>query len=291
MFGRRRCLLDGTCFLAGLKNYLFSLGLRCSNESVASPTGDSYCWAGNNGFKRLSLQCWPWEQFCPADNFGHRTFPFNGHDMNTSHAFNLSDLVDNIHCDVHAFIFLILGIFHAFDNIIGDFKARHGILHVACHAERTGGSDSSKDKCLFMQAKITAHFHEFFKSLNIIDQLGLDEISPGRNLFGKPGGPVFIGKGKRICSCAKKETRLIILDLFAALKFSGIPHIAHHAKQLDGIHVENTLSAGMIAELLVITGKAEQVFQTKGTGTEDVTLHADTVPVATGHLDDRLNSF
>jgi hypothetical protein len=47
----------------------------------------------------------------------------------------------------------------------------------------------------------------------------------------------------------------------------------------------------MISKLLVVTGKAKQIFQTKSTGTKDVTLHADPIPVAARHLDYRLNSL
>jgi hypothetical protein len=142
-----------------------------------------------------------------------------------------------------------------------------------------------------MEAKVTAHFHELFKSRYIINKLGLDEIGTCRNLFGKPGGPVFIWKGKGVGSCPEEEPRLAALDFLAALELLEVPHIPHHAKQLDGIHVKNTLGAGMVAEFLVISGKAEQVFQAKGACPQDITLHADSVPVAACHLDYRLDPF
>ena len=47
----------------------------------------------------------------------------------------------------------------------------------------------------------------------------------------------------------------------------------------------------MVTEFLVITGETEQVFQAHGRSGQQVTLHADPVPVTTGHLDDRFNPF
>jgi hypothetical protein len=47
----------------------------------------------------------------------------------------------------------------------------------------------------------------------------------------------------------------------------------------------------MVAEFLMIAGEAQKIAESQGGGAEDVTLHADPVPVAAGHLDDRLNPF
>ncbi len=47
----------------------------------------------------------------------------------------------------------------------------------------------------------------------------------------------------------------------------------------------------MVAELLVVTGEAEQVLQAHGRSGQQVTLHTDPVPVTTGHLDDRFYSL
>ncbi len=47
----------------------------------------------------------------------------------------------------------------------------------------------------------------------------------------------------------------------------------------------------MITKFLVITGQTKQVLQSHGRSGKKITLHSDPVSIATGHLDDRLNTF
>ena len=244
-------------FFPGPDNYLFSFRLCLGNNSFPFITGDCFSRTEHNCFGWCSFHNRPGQEFRPADNFRQSTFPLNGHDVNTGYPFYVPDLVDDINRDIHALIFLVLGIFHALDDIIGNLEARYEFFHVACHAKRTRWGNSGKYISFFMQAEITAHLHELFKSIYIIYQLGLDEIGTGCNLFGKPRGPVFIWKCKGIGSSPEKKPRLAALDLLAALKFLGVPHIPHHSQELNGVHVKNTLGSRMIAEFLVISRQAE----------------------------------
>ena len=83
----------------------------------------------------------------------------------------------------------------------------------------------------------------------------------------------------------------MVFYCIAALEFFPIPHITHHTDKLDGIHVKDPFCAGMVAELLVVTGQAQQILQTESTCTQDITLHADPVSVTACHLDYRFYPF
>ena len=57
-------------------------------------------------------------------------------------------------------------------------------------------------------------------------------------------------------------------------------------EQRDGVQVENGLGLGMVAQLGVVAGEAEQVLNAQGGGAQQVRLQGDAVTVAAGHLED-----
>ena len=211
--------------------------------------------------------------------------------MNTGNTFNFTYLVDNIHTDVDALIFLVLGIFHAIEDIIRHIHSRNELLHIPGHSKRSWRGNAGENIDLFIETEISDHAHEFRKLLYIIYDLGLNKVSAVGHLLPHPGSPELKWPGKRICRSAQKKTGFMLFYRFSALKLFVIAHGLDHPKELDGVHVKNAFCAWMIPKFLVIAGQAEQVFQSKGAGAEDVTLHADSIPVSTGHLDDRLKAF
>src|SRR5215813_2323522 len=74
-----------------------------------------------------------------------------GHDMDTGHAFDLADLLDQLDADLLAFELLVLRPFDAVDDRIGDVDARH----IGAHPARTAGggerSDAHQDEAFLVQ--------------------------------------------------------------------------------------------------------------------------------------------
>ena len=231
------------------------------------------------------------QQAGPFTNLGHGLFPFNSHDMDTGHTFDLLDLVDDVHTDVNALFLLVRGIFHAVDHLVGHIHTRHELFHVTCHPQRLGRGDTGQDMGLFVETEITAHLHETGEFFHVVYDLGLDEVGPGGDFLSQPYRSELEGIGKWVGRAAKEETGFTALDLFTALKPFSIPHLPNHAQELDGIHIKDTLGPRMVAKFLMVPGQAEQVLQPQGRGSQQVALHTDPVPVPAGHLDDRFHSF
>ena len=209
--------------------------------------------------------------------------------MDPGHALDLADLVDHINTDVDPLVLLVRGSPHPVNHLVGDIHAGHEFFHVAGHAQGTGRGDPGQDGDLLINAQIADHLHEFGELLHVIDDLGLDKIGAIGRLFPQSRSPVGKGLGKGVGCAAQKEPRLFTLDLLAALEPALVAQRPHHTEHLDGVHVKDPFGARMVAELLVITGQAEQVLQPQGRGAQDIALHPDPVPVAAGHLDNRLH--
>ncbi len=212
--------------------------------------------------------------------------------MNPGHPFDLAALLDDLNADRDPFFLLVLGPLQAPDHLVGDIQPRHEILHVTGHPQGTGRGHPGQNKEFFIKAEIANRRHEFGEPLHVVDNLGLDEIASVARLLGQAGGPGgLVRSGEGVGGATQEEAGFMALDRLAALELFSVPHLAHHPQQLDGVHIEDPLGAGMVAELLVIAGKAEQIFQPQGRGPQDIALHPDPIAVAAGHLDNRLHPF
>ena len=267
---------------AGIGNNLFSLSpglvnqlfggssIRYRSSSIRYRRNLSLC-PDHNGligfscfFQRYNrcgdiIKGWPRQQTCTLADLRYRIFPLNSHDMNTGHALDLFNLVDDINTDIDTFLRFILCSPHPVYDLIGHVHARYKFFHIVGHANGFGRGNTGKNICFFRQTQIPGHFHEFCKFLDVVDNLGLDEISAVGNLLAHAHGTELKGIGKRIGCSTKEQLGRLTLDLFSALEFLGIPHVPNHTEHLDGIHVKDTLGARMITKLLMVTGQTEQV--------------------------------
>ena len=153
--------------------------------------------------------------------------------MHTGHTGNLPDLVDYINADIDSLLLLVACSSKAINHLVRDIHAWHKLLHVACHAEGFGRGNTGKDVAVIIYAQITHHLHELPELLNIIDDLGLNEIRACLYLLAKTRGPEFKGISKGIGSAAQQKPWLCCLDILAALEFFLIPHTLYHGEKLD----------------------------------------------------------
>ncbi len=171
---------------------------------------------------------------------GDGLFPFNGHDMDTGNTLDLLDLIYNVDTDIDAFLLFIGGTFHPVNDLIGHVHTRNEFFHVAGHAQRLRRGNTGQDIDFFIQPHITAHLHESGKFFYVVDDLCLDEIGPGSNLFAQTNSTKFKRIGKGVGGSPKKKLGCGTFYLFTTLKFFRIPHVPNHAEHLDGIHIKDT---------------------------------------------------
>ena len=153
---------NGVSLCAGSGNNFFSLGLCLVHHCIGSGGVNSSlrlcsdlnglcslrnCFCNSSGF--VIIKGGAWQQTCALTDLSYRFFPLNGHDMDTSHAFYLFYLVDNINADIDSFLLLVLSTLHPVDDLIGHVHTRHEFFHVARHAQRLGRGNTGKDICLF----------------------------------------------------------------------------------------------------------------------------------------------
>ena len=174
-------------------------------------------------------------------DFADRLLPLNRHDMDTSHARNLLDLIDDVHADVDAFLLLVLRALHPLDHRVGHIHARHRAFHVAGHAQGLGRGDTGEDVGLLGQAEFAGLLHEGRKLLDVVDDLGLDEVRAAGDLLAHAHGPELERPGERVGRRAEEELRGLALQLLAALELLRVAQVPHHAEQLDRVHVEHAL--------------------------------------------------
>jgi hypothetical protein len=61
--------------------------------------------------------------------------------------------------------------------------------------------------------------------------------------------------------------------------------------QLNGINIKDVLGSGMVAKLLMVTGKAEDIADAQGYGTQYITLNGYPIPVSADYLHHRVNAL
>ena len=140
-------------------------------------------------------------------------------------------------------------------------------------------------------------FHPLLKPLHIVDALGLDKIDPGFHLLGQPDHPELervaegIRRGPDEYPGLHNRGILAVLYFITADEQLLISHRLQGIYKLDGVKIEDILAGAVVAELLVIAGKAEDVLQPQGIGAQDIALDRDPVPVPAGYLDYRLQTL
>jgi len=60
--------------------------------------------------------------------------------------------------------------------------------------------------------------------------------------------------------------------------------------QLHGIQIKDILALGVIAELLVIPGEAENIMDIEGGSSQDIALQGNSVSIPGDHLENRLQA-
>ncbi len=258
---------NGLRFLPGCGDNLFGLSLGLSQQGIGGITADlnglgsrSRSLFDRRGHSILSKGR-AWQQAGAFANLRHCLLPFDGHDMHTGHARNLFHLIDDVHADADAFLLLIFRALHPLDDLVGHIHARHELLHVVRHAQGLGRGHARKDVGLLGQAEVAGHLHELRKLGDVVDDLGLNEVCAVGDLLAHAHGPELERPGERVGCRAKEQLRCLALQLLAALELLRVAQVPHHAEELDRIHVEHALGAGMIAELLVIARQTEQILQ------------------------------
>ncbi len=220
--------------------------------------------------------------------------------MNTRHAGDLPHLVDDVHAELHALfapglaagLFVLNALasaFHTLHDLVGHVQARHFVPHVAGHSGRLDGPYAGQDLHPLVQATVVHLFHPAGELGHVVYELRLDEVHTGVGLLGQAGRPEVEGSGEGVLGCADEEARLNG-DLLAALELLLIPHPLDDLDELDRVNVENVLRPWVVAEALVVAGKAEQVAHAQGVGPQQVALDGDAVAIPTGHLDNRLQA-
>ena len=199
---------------------------------------------GDNGFSGggfvYRIKGRPGQQTGFFAYLGDGLFPLNGHDMDTGNTLDLLDLIYNVDTYIDAFLLFIDRTFHPVNDFIGHVHARNEFFHIAGHPQRFRRGDTGQDMDFFIQPHITAHFHEFGKFFYVVDDLCLNEIGPGSNLFAQTDSTKFKGIGKRVGGSSKEKFGCGTFYLFSTLKFFRIPHVSNHTEHLDGIHIKDT---------------------------------------------------
>ena len=118
--GRLGLSLKPGGFLPGLGDDLFRFPLSRRHDlggigaGRALPDYNFFFYDLVGGFRRSSIivvELRPFGKLGPLDDFRHGAFPFDGHDMDAGHPFDLTDLVDDVDADVDSLFFLVLGTF------------------------------------------------------------------------------------------------------------------------------------------------------------------------------------
>ena len=90
--------------------------------------------------------------------------------------------------------------------------------------------------------------------------LGLYEPRTGFNLFIQTDQSHFKRFGERICGCTDQKLGRFF-HLLAGQEKTFV-HLSDSGNELDGIKIEHALGFGLIAEFLVVAGKAQYIMDT-----------------------------
>ena len=132
--------------------------------------------------------------------------------MDSGHALYLAQLLDQVNANLDAFplpglgarllvrgrqLVLALagpwraGFCHPLNQFIGDQNTGHVFLHILRHARAFQRADAGQNVSFLVDAKFAHLFHELLESLNIVDQLRLDEVRAGLDFFLQAIRPEF----------------------------------------------------------------------------------------------------
>ena len=176
--------------------------------------------------------------------------------MKTGHTLHLLEPFDGFDADIDSlFSLLFFGCAgQPLNDFIGHIHAGDPFFHVPGHAHVLHGGQSCQNVNFFMQSAIPDLLHPFFKFIQVVDALGLDEFRSGSNFLCQPGNADFKRIGKRVGRRADKHLRRAF-DIVAAEKFALIAHVSHCLEQLHGVQIVNILALSVITEALVVAGK------------------------------------
>ena len=122
-------------------------------------------------------------------------------DMDSSHAFDLTHLLNDLDANLLPLQTFILGFAHPFHHRIRNVHTWHLRTQKLCGLLRTQRPHTDQDKALFMQAQVTNILHVIFQSFHIKTILGLKKFRPSLDLLCKPERMKIERLNKRvICS-------------------------------------------------------------------------------------------
>jgi hypothetical protein len=125
------------------------------------------------------------------DDLSDLLFPLDRHDVDPPDSGNLLEALDGLHADLEAFLRLLLGrnpSMRLTTSSGTSIPATFFFMYLAIPADLRG-SHSSEDIRLFGQPFVPGHGHPLFKSIQIVDALGLDELRSCSHLLGEPDDP------------------------------------------------------------------------------------------------------
>jgi hypothetical protein len=114
--------------------------------------------------------------------------------------------------------------------------------------------------------------------------------TPDLTFLGQALDPPLVGFGKGVGGTADENFGGLV-NVRSPQELGLVAHLFDRPDQLGGVDVEHALGLGVVAELLVIAGQAEQVANSQGRSTQDVGLHGQPVAVPADHLVVGLQAF
>jgi hypothetical protein len=222
----------------------------------------------------------------------HRFRPAHGHDVHSPYALDCLHFVPDLAAEVEPGLFLV-------------FRrktlkpAKHPIWHVHTgdfvpqavdDLERANRPDAGQDRDPFVQTQVDDPAHVLAEPAEVEDELGLNELRPGGDLLGQAEGSVFEGRRKGIGHGADEEARRPLRYRHTAFEDLSVAHEADHSHQVDGVDIGRRPGVGVIAATGVIAAQAHYVGDSEESGPQQLGLKPQSVTVATGELQHRLQT-
>ena len=159
------------------------------------------------------------------------------------------------------------------------------LAHIANHSHVLRDDYSELDR----YSELFCLFHESDESFRIEHSLGLEEFRAGHDLaFHLCELCVYrVAAGRydsAFCEHGRFAHELVSAEIIASLQF------ADRMQQRDGIKIENRLGTGMVAELRVVAGEAQDVINAEKSSSQQVRLKRHAVAVTAGQLEDGVES-
>ena len=159
------------------------------------------------------------------------------------------------------------------------------LIHELAHTGGLGNDDAHLDGL----AKLLGGLHELDELLRLKHGLGLEKLGAGLDLALHLHQLRVHGVGAGRHDSALGKLGGLANQVVAAQILAGFQQ-AGGMQQRHGIQIEHGLGLGMVAQLGVVAGEAEDVVDPQHGGAEQVGFQSNTVPIAAGQLENGVQS-